>query len=191
MKKIIITLLNGAKNGKLTMGSINRIEEAIRHSSDESVFIMSTGWPLSKKAEYRSNFYTQITEAGLAKEYLIKRGFLPENILVEKYSGDTIGNIFFSFNLIVNYLNIENIIIVSSDYHLPRIKEIVSWYQDLNIIKKTAIKFSSPPIEKYGSIENIEFEKNKIINVLKLKNEIKNHDDLIRFIFQKHDFYNK
>ncbi|MDP2628704.1 MAG: ElyC/SanA/YdcF family protein [Nanoarchaeota archaeon] len=68
------------------------------------------------------------------KNFCIKEGIPAENIFLEKRSKDTIGEAFFTKKDFVIPNNWKSLAIVSSDYHLPRAKEIFEFiYPKLRI----------------------------------------------------------
>lgn len=57
------------------------------------------------------------------KEYAIKMGIGPELIIEENLSRDTAGQLLFSKIGIIKPLGVKEIIIITSGYHVPRVKE--------------------------------------------------------------------
>jgi uncharacterized SAM-binding protein YcdF (DUF218 family) len=70
------------------------------------------------------------------RKWLIKHGVNKKKIIKENKSMQTYDNIYNS-NKIITELNQENIIIVSSPSHLPKIKKIA------NVIMKTGVVYIS------------------------------------------------
>ena len=65
-----------------------------------------------------------ITEAEGMKQYLIGRKIPARSIVKEENSKDTIGNALFTKTKILDSSNWKKILIVTSDYHIPRAKYI-------------------------------------------------------------------
>lgn len=171
----------------LSVGSINRLNKALEFKDRQLYYVLSTGWPKNKIAEYRGVLKTQITEAGLAMEYLVERGVSSKQIVLEKYSGDTVGNIYFSYSLFFNHLEMAEIKIVSCCYHVERIKKIIKWMEKINIIKS----FKTEYIPVFSESTELEaLEKIKIKKLTKTTNSITTKKEFLNFIFNKHDYYN-
>lgn len=60
------------------------------------------------------------TEAQAMKEYAIELGISPENILLEEKSKDLLGNAYFSKILYLEPSQWRNVVVITSDYHMPR-----------------------------------------------------------------------
>jgi len=58
-------------------------------------------------------------------------GIPPEQILTETHSYDTIGNAFFSRVLHVDPLGLRRLLIITSDFHLPRTEAAFRWVYGL------------------------------------------------------------
>ena len=64
------------------------------------------------------------TEAKAMKEYAVSLGVPEKNILTEEDSKDTIGNAYFTRKNLLEPNNWKNIIVVTSEYHIPRARYI-------------------------------------------------------------------
>lgn len=63
------------------------------------------------------------TECGVMGEYAVRRGVNPDRIVLDPYAYDTIGNAFFSRELLDALgLDVERVQLVTSDFHVPRAK---------------------------------------------------------------------
>jgi uncharacterized SAM-binding protein YcdF (DUF218 family) len=62
------------------------------------------------------------TEAERMKEYLKEKGVEEDDILIENKSKDTFWNLTYSKAVIDRMEDIEQITVISSDYHIPRVK---------------------------------------------------------------------
>lgn len=56
------------------------------------------------------------------KEYLKEKGVEEDDILIENKSKDTFWNLTYSKAVIDRMEDIEQITVISSDYHIPRVK---------------------------------------------------------------------
>jgi len=101
----------------LTTRSMERVEKgvALQKSGTARPIIMSGGakGPPSQAPANK-------TEAQAMKDYAISLGVAAEDILLEEESKDAIGNIFFSKVNLIEPSQWKNIIVVTSDYNVPR-----------------------------------------------------------------------
>lgn len=76
-------------------------------------------------------------ESTACAEYLIERGVRPSDLMREWSSYDTIANAFFSLTnfakpMQLSAKNGHTILVITSDFHMPRTKAIFSWIYGLN-----------------------------------------------------------
>lgn len=105
-------------NGDMGSELKSRLDAALKSfkNKDAGFIIVSGG----KTSHNKPNF----SEAEGMKRYLVKNGVNPKFILKEEYSKDTIGNALFTKTRILDEKRWENIIVVTSDYHIPRARYI-------------------------------------------------------------------
>ncbi|HEX3045227.1 MAG TPA: YdcF family protein, partial [Bacillota bacterium] len=70
-------------------------------------------------------------ESIINANYLIHKGVTPTDIMAEKYSYDTIGNAFFARFLFTEILSLARILVITSEFHMPRTKAIFEWLFNL------------------------------------------------------------
>ncbi len=68
------------------------------------------------------------SESYFMKRYLIYMGISPDIIYEEPYSISTVENIIFTKMILTQFKDISTIHVVSSEYHLPRIKMIINYF---------------------------------------------------------------
>ena len=62
-----------------------------------------------------------VTEGGLMGEWLLEQGLDPDRLIVEDRAPNTVGNAENTFNILTeDYPQVKNIVMVTSDYHVPR-----------------------------------------------------------------------
>lgn len=62
-----------------------------------------------------------VTEGGLMGEYLLEKGLSEERLIVEDSAPDTVGNAENTFHILKEkYPSVNSIVILTSDYHVPR-----------------------------------------------------------------------
>jgi hypothetical protein len=79
------------------------------------------------KAPYFNREKFVIHESTMGAKYLIEHGVAKDDIYREWASYDTIANAFFSLLHFVVPLKITSFIVITSDFHMPRAKEIFQW----------------------------------------------------------------
>lgn len=82
----------------------------------------------------------EMTEADVARNELIKYGVKDENLILENTSNSTLEQIFFLRDKLYRRLKWDNVILISDNYHLYRIKEICSF----NNINSEAVATEMP-----------------------------------------------
>lgn len=103
--------------GKMSNVSKSRLDVAIRlHENKSSSKLILVGGFSNRKAK--------ISEAEAMKRYLIQNGIDRKNIIKEESSIDTIGNIFFLKQNILKPNRWNNLLIITSDFHMERVKII-------------------------------------------------------------------
>ena len=90
------------------------------------------------------------TEAGLMKEWLVKKGVPAQNILVEDRAKDTIGNAFFSVDIIKAQKNKAKYgTIISSASHMRRALNV---FTEMSVVKDIAIEWDNLVYLDYPSL---------------------------------------
>ncbi len=82
----------------------------------------------------------EMTEADVAKNELIKYGMKDNSLIIENTSNSTIEQIFFLRDKLYRRQNWENVILISDNFHLLRVKEIA----DFNGINNLTISTDTP-----------------------------------------------
>lgn len=84
-----------------------------------------------------------MTEAQAMENYLIGEGIDPVNIVREEDSKDTIGNAYYLRKYILKNTEFEKLIIITSEFHLERVKFIFG-------------KFFEPELTEFVAVKNTE-----------------------------------
>ena len=62
-----------------------------------------------------------VTEGGLMGDWLLEQGLAPERLIRETRAGDTVGNARYTYDILsTTYPTVDKVVIVTSDYHIPR-----------------------------------------------------------------------
>ena len=125
MKYIVVLGHKLDNDGKLSSDAIHRLTTAINvfnyFSGDK--FIVSGGNSANRSRNNNSNIVNLPTEAFCMKRFLQRNGIDGDHIITEDKSISTVDNIINIHKILPNHK--VNIFIISSDYHIPRVKLIV------------------------------------------------------------------
>jgi len=121
------------------------------------------------------------TQAKAMKEFLMEKGVPNADIIEEENSKDTVGQILFS-----RYPYTENVIIITSDYHIKRVKEIAKVIYGKNKFKVIGINYKK--VDK-NILENERKSLNIFLNQFGDVNK-GNYDEIRKRLFEVHPLYN-
>ena len=68
-----------------------------------------------------------VTEARKSAQYMITHGVDPVHILEETASWDTLGNAWFTRIMHTDVIDLQRLLVITSDFHLPRSQAIFEW----------------------------------------------------------------
>ena len=182
MKNSIIIVLGNwmDKSGQLNIDSYSRLDLAIDiFRKSKHAFIVTCGW------DYNSEF--NIAIADVMKSYIVLNSHIShELVLTETNSRDTVGDAIFTKINIIKKKSMNNLLIVTSDYHVLRTHEIFSYiYGEQYIVKVIGVKTT-----KKKELSELE---NKSLNVFyKTFNGVKSGDDdlIYKRLCTDHPYYN-
>ena len=193
--KAIIISAGGVSSSRTLPNYVKtRLDKGIEvynsNSNTRTIFIL-TGRETVYKPPVLDPKGFPIIESELMAKYLIKKGISKQNIRIEKFSNDSLGGAIFSKIFLVDPLNIKSIVIISSEFHIKRLKKIYNWIFNLGKSKYN-LKFVTAP--NNGIKENILLarknkEKNDIERIKKLEEKIQNKNELLSWLFSKHAGY--
>lgn len=149
------------ERGELPLWVQKRLEFAANLQTDEYVITLSAGTTHKPPPLDQEGF--PIFESVAAARYLIKCGVDANKVLFETSSYDTIGNAYFSRVIHIDPLSLKKLLIITSDFHMPRTERIFRWIYNLN-----------PPTAGYDlhftSVPDNEIDSN-LLNIRKIKEE--------------------
>lgn len=155
-----------------------------------SIFILGGG-SYHMKPIVNKNGYI-VHESTSCSEYLIGLGVNPSHIYKEWSSYDTIANGFFGFSHFVLPLKLSSIILITSEFHMPRSKEIFDWMKKCfqNDIEINYISSSDHQIDKEVLECRAQREKQSLEN---LKTKVIDYCDTIekfhKWFYTEHKAY--
>jgi len=182
MKNPIIIVLGNwmDKSGQLNKESCSRLDLAIDvFRKNKYSFIITSGW------DYRDDCNIAIADA--MKSYVINNSDISHKlILTETNSRDTVGDAVFTKINIVKKNSLNNLLIVTSDYHVSRAHKIFSYiYGEQYIVKVIGSKTTKKN-------ELSELEDKSLNQFYKTFNGVKSGDDdlIYKRLCAEHPYYN-
>ena len=191
-KKAIVILPHLMEtNGVLDEQTISRINHSIKiFKEGDYDFFITSGW------DYRKDSEQKIGE--VMTEYLVKNfGIDKKKILTDTYSRDTVGDAFFIREQFVIPMNILNLTVVTSDWHVNRTKKIFNKFFQKKIFIKligvsTSLKNNDLIVKKeklsmgsfFKTFENVNLsDSNEVILTLREKHPLYNGDANEKILF--------
>lgn len=128
------------KTGDVRPWVAARFDAALRY--DASFFI-----PLSRgtthKPPPRNSHGFPIDESTAGASYMLQNGLSdPARILLDNWSVDTIGNAFYSRQMLAEPLEMRNLVVVTNEFHMPRTRAIFEWIFTLPAMDGSSPDFS-------------------------------------------------
>lgn len=136
-----------------------------------------------------------IHESSACIKYLLEKGVQVEDLMREWSSYDTIANSFFSLLNFTIPMNLRNILVITSDFHMPRTRAIFEWIYSLQSDTFTEVQIEYLEVTSDGL-------DSEIINIRKLREEkslldlqekiskIKTLESFHTWFFNQHKAYN-
>ena len=189
MKSNAIIILGGGINrdGTLWQITINRLEKGIelfKKGASENIVV-------SGKYGFMEDYIPIITEAKAMCRYLEKKAIPKEKIILEEESKDTLGNAFFTKTNILEPRKWQTIIVITSEFHIPRtkyiFKKILGEKYKINFVKASS-GFSD------HKLRELIIKEQKLLNLIKQwLDKIPDGDDksIEKFLYTKHPAYAK
>lgn len=190
---VIIVLAGGLNHeGKVHEWVRRRLDRAIELHKIYAIPIICCGGGTYHKPPYVNKEGFVIHESTECVNYLIQNNINPNIIYREWSSYDTIANAFFSLTNHIWCRKWKHIGIITSDFHMPRTKEIFNWIYNLNN-KEYSLTFYSVTdvdLDKKMIKTRKEREHKSLKNILKLREEITTIEQFHEWIYSKHNAYN-
>lgn len=119
------------KDGEVYPWVERRLDSAINYYNGRKCKIVCMGGGTYHKPPILNKDSFVIHEATSCASYLIENGVSANDIYKEWSSYDTIANGYFAFTNFIVPLHIENILVITSEFHMPRSKIIFEWMREL------------------------------------------------------------
>lgn len=132
---LIVVLAGGVTpHGVPHESVLRRLDAAliVSRSAPAPVPILCNGGGTTHKTKWVDSYGFSTPEAHLMARYLVNNGVSPRDILVEGYSDDTLGNALMARTMIMQWMALKKVLIITSNFHLPRTKIIYEWAMKLS-----------------------------------------------------------
>ena len=132
-----------------------------------------------------------ISEAVAGARYLVNNGVPAERIRLEATSLDTIGNAWFSKVLHVDPAGWSRVLVVTSEFHMPRTESIFTWIYGSEP-GKYALSFAASPndgITPEGLQARNTREQRSLQNLRGIQQQLRTPRQLYSWIYAEHDAY--
>ncbi|MGD1854238.1 MAG: YdcF family protein [Leptolyngbyaceae cyanobacterium] len=178
--------------GQLPLWTQRRLDCAVERSSEHTYIITLSAGTTHKPPPSDAEGYP-IFESVAAAKYLMQKGIAPEKVLVETSSYDTIGNAYFSRVIHADPLNLRCLLVITSEFHMPRTKMIFEWVYGL-IGDSRDYHISFETVSDRGIDPRIltarqQKESQSLKTLLQTVNAICTLRDLHQWLFQYHGAY--
>ena len=187
---VAIVLSGGLSHaGKIPRFAEERVEYAIDNLPEYSHIIFSSRYTLNRPQVANCHGYV-VTEAKAMYDYF--RNNSPRSDLktyLELSSTDTIGSALFSFNMIKDLnLSLTNLTLITSSWHLPRVKEIFSWSARISH-PDMLLNLHFPIIKSDCSIVRKKREKQSLLSFKENWSSITTEAEAWEHLYESHDNY--
>jgi uncharacterized SAM-binding protein YcdF (DUF218 family) len=135
-------------NGELPPWSANRLDRALELADGAPILTLSAG--TTHKAPQLDETGRPILESVAGARYLLNRGYPAELLLPEAASYDTIGNIYFVRAIHTDPAGFRKLLVVTSDFHMPRTQAICRWIFQASPVEGSSYKLSFEPVPDVG-----------------------------------------
>lgn len=182
------------EQGELPAWSAARFDAAVQSSDEHSLFILLSGGTVYKPPPLDDRGFP-LYESQVGARYLAARGIEKDRILTEISSYDTIGNAYFSRVIHAEPARLDTLLIVTSEFHLPRTRAIFDWVYSL--VPRPVdyqLRFQGAPDQ--GLAPDIlrvrrEKERKSLLKVKQHRRSLTSLDNFHRWLFTEHDAYNQ
>ena len=182
IKNSIIIVLGNLidESGQLNQESCFRLDLAIdEFHKKKYAFVVTSGW------DYRDDSNIAIADA--MKSYIVNNSHIShELVLTETNSRDTVGDAIFTKINIIKKKSLNNLLIVTSDYHVSRTHKIFSYiYGEQYIVKVIGVETSKKKLLS-------KLEQKSLDAFYKTFNGVKSGDDdlIYKRLCAEHPYYN-
>lgn len=179
-------------DGSLPPWTIARLEQALKYKDQCRWFILLSGGTVHKPPPTNKVGYPLFESRELAK-LLTGAGISSDRILTEISSYDTIGNAHFGRMLFTDPLKLRKLLIITSEFHMPRTKAIFDWVFHLPPSSLDyQLVFESTPdtgLSSQALAARILKEKKSLSNLKNTMKKITTLDGFLVWLYSEHTAY--
>jgi hypothetical protein len=179
------------QGGELPVWVKRRFDKVLDLHKGETIITLSAGTLLKPPPLDNQGF--PVFESVAGAKYLMNHGIPPGKILVETCSYDTIGNAFFARLIHVEPRKFRKLLIITSEFHMPRTETIFKWIFGLNpVLPAYELDFlavSDEGMEEAALNARKIAEKANLAKLELTKTQFQTLEELHQWLFTKHAAY--
>jgi len=179
------------EGGRLPSWVRRRLDRAIDLHRGEYIIALSAGTPYRPPPLDGEGF--PIFESVASARYLVGAGIPADRILTETCSYDTIGNAFFSRVIHADPGGFRRLLVITSDFHLPRTQAVFEWIYSLTPPKVAYdLHFEAvtdPDMPANLRHERLGKEEQSLSDFAAIRAHITSLADCHRWLFTQHQAY--
>jgi hypothetical protein len=187
----ILILGGGVRlGGELPPWARSRYDLGLELETGEPIICLSAGTTHRPLVIDEHGFPTFECVAGA--QYMMSRGIPASRLFIETASWDTIGNAYFSKVIHVDPAGWRKLLIITSEFHMPRTREIFEWLYGLDPARSYEMHFA-PSRDNGFDAETLAARRDKEMQGLsqfRMNTEgVQTLDELHRWLFTRHAAY--
>jgi len=167
-----------------------RLERAFERSAGSPIVCLSAG--TVHKPNPLDETGRPIFEAVAGARYLIRRGVPPERLFIEACSWDTVGNAYFARMIHTEPRRWLNLLVVTSEFHMPRTEAIFRWVFGLPEGLRYNLQFDASAnagIPEPALAERRARERTSLETIRALEARLRSLPELHQWLFTAHAAY--
>lgn len=189
-----ILILGGGLNedGSVNQWTKRRLDKAIELYTEKRSLILCLSRATPYIAPPLNDKGFPIDESYAQAQYLLSQGIEPKDIRIEPVSLDTNGNAYFSRVLFVDPLDLINLTVITSEFHLARTQLAFTWVYSLspkNEYNFNFVSVSDAGIDPELIASRIVKEKEGIERLKANMSRITTYSDLHTWMYTEHGSY--
>lgn len=183
------------EDGALPSWVKSRLELAVEIHRGEIIIALSAGTVHKPNPTDSDGF--PIFESMAGARFLMEKGIDPAKILIETASYDTIGNAYFSRFIHAEPRGLRRLLIITSQFHMPRVKEIFQWVYELPVqglkqdyqLKFMPVADANENLDDDALTKRREKEAKGLVRMKQLRQKLTTIEAFHRWLFTEHGAY--
>ena len=173
---------------------IRRLDLALALYRQKPRKIICLGGGTYHKPPCQNHLGYVIHESTACAQYLLDQGVDPKDLTREWSSYDTIANAFFSLLNFAIPLQLKDILVITSDFHMPRTKAIFHWIYSLtnnhDLTNLGFLSVNSRDLDENIIKVRLQREKQSLLNLKDKIRKIRTLEEFHQWFFTEHKAYN-